>query len=733
MAGAGCENGPMPGNSSEYASLRGEIERITYRDDQTGYSVIRLKVPGSARLVTAVGILPIASVGEALSLSGEWVVHPRFGRQFQVHSCIPSAPVSAAGIERYLGSGSIKGVGPVTARKIVEAFGDKALEVLDREPERLSEVNGIGKSRLDVIIAGWKARSAARETLLFLYSVGVGSGLAEKIQRRYGERTVERIRENPYRLAEEVWGIGFLTADRIAAQMGFGPDSPERIDAGILHTLRRLSEAGHLYSPLPQLVSSASSLLACDPATVREAVPRGIARKDLVLEERDGEEAAVYLAASYKAECQVAFRLKVLLSSLPSREEFPRDLDEFVSQLPLRLSSRQVDALRLSVEKRVLIITGGPGTGKTTLVNAILKLHERQGRKIALAAPTGRAAKRLQETTGQKARTIHRLLEYKVQEGTFSRNADRPLGCDLLVVDEVSMLDMQMAAHLLEAVPAGASLILVGDADQLPSVGPGNVLRECIDSGVIPVVELNEIFRQSRESLIVINAHRIRNGMMPLFSEGSEAHGGFRFIPEEEPEKVAEKVCELVKRTLPDRFGLDPMEDIQVLCPMHKGEAGSLALNERLQAALNGTSPALRRGGRSFRIGDRVMQIRNDYEKEVFNGDIGRVMGIDEEEQVMMIAYEGRVVPYLFADLDQVIPAYAITVHKSQGSEYPAVVIPFTTQHYLMLQRNLLYTALTRARRQAVIVGTKKALAIAVKNDRVQQRYSRLAGRLASK
>jgi exodeoxyribonuclease V alpha subunit len=720
----------MPEITSGNASLQGEIERITYRDEKTGYSVIRLRITGAAKPVTVVGILPAASVGEALSLLGEWVVHPRFGKQFQARSCRPSVPVTAAGIERYLGSGAIKGVGPVTARRIVQEFGEKALDILDREPERIGRVSGIGKARLNVIKTGWKARTVAREALLFLYSVGVGAGLAEKIQRRYGDSTVERIRENPYRLAEEVWGIGFLTADRIAAQMGFSPDCSFRVDAGILHALRTLSEAGHLYSPLPELLSRASGLLGAEPENLSEAIARGVARGELVVEEKGGEE-AVYLMSSFRSETHVAHCLKGLLSSASPREGLGDTFGEFVRRYPVRLSEKQVEALRLSMDGRVLIVTGGPGTGKTTLVKAILKLHEGHKKRIFLAAPTGRASKRLMETTGQNARTVHRLLEYKVQDGTFARCAENPLACDLLVVDEVSMLDTQMAAHLLDAVPPGASLILVGDADQLPSVGPGNVLRECIASGVIPVVELNEIFRQSRESLIIVNAHRVREGLMPFLSGEGEARKGFHFISEENPENVALKVCELVSRILPQRFGLDPLEDIQVLCPMHKGESGAIALNDRLQEALNGHSAGFHRGGKTFRIGDRVMQVKNDYEKDVFNGDIGRIVGIEEEEQVLAISFDGKVVPYAFIDLDQVIPAYAITVHKSQGSEYPAVVIPLTTQHYLMLQRNLLYTALTRARRLAVVVGTKKALAIAVKNEKVQLRCSRLALRLS--
>lgn len=719
----------MAEKMTQNENLNGEIERITYHDGRTGYTVIRLKVPGRAGLVTAVGILPAASIGECLSLTGEWTVHPRFGRQFQVQSCRPSYPVTKGGIERYLGSGLIKGVGPVTAKRIVAEFGEKALDVLDRAPEKLARVNGIGKGRMEMIMAGWKARTAARDTMLFLYSVGVGSALAEKIHRRYGGRTIEMIRENPYRLAEEVWGVGFLTADRVAAKMGFSPDSPFRVDAGILHTLRTLSEAGHLYSPLPELLCRAGGILGLEEGPIRQALSRCILRGELVLEEREKEE-AVYLASSFRAENLVADRLKSLLSCSSSTKVDEEKFRAFLSRYPIQLSGRQEDALRLSCQRGVLIVTGGPGTGKTTLVRAILKLYEGTSTKILLAAPTGRAAKRLQETTGEIAKTVHRLLEYRAQDGTFARNSGNPLPCDLLILDEVSMLDAHMASQLLDAVPQGSSLILVGDADQLPSVGPGNVLKECVASGVIPAVVLGEIFRQSQESLIVVNAHRVKNGLMPLLAGEKEDRRGFYFVPVEDPEKVAEKVRELVTRTLPRRFRLDPLEEIQVLCPMHKGASGAIALNRSLQESLNGDSFGLERGERLFRVGDRVMQVKNDYEKEVFNGDIGRITGIDKEEQSLTIVFEGRVIPYDFQDLDQVVPAYAITIHKSQGSEYPAVVIPLTTQHYIMLQRNLFYTALTRARKIAVVVGTKKAMAIAVRNDRVQHRFTRLAMKL---
>lgn len=708
--------------------IRGQIERVTFYNEESGYSVLRCKVPGRVDLVTVVGNIPNPVPGELLRIQGSWKQHPRYGEQFQSVFFTRLAPATLQGIRRYLGSGLVKGIGPVMADRIVERFGEKTLEVIERDPHRLLEVEGIGEKRVEQIGKAWEEQKEIRTVMLFLQSQGVSATYATKIYKQYGNDSVRVVRENPYRLASDVTGIGFLTADKIAFKLGFSKDSPLRAEAGILYVLNRLAEEGHVFFPKGPLIERCRQMLDIDEEQTEAAIDRVSGRGGIVIDEE-----AVYLAAFYQAEVGSARLLKRLLSSPKSLPELDPEMaiPALQKSLSFQLAERQVKALKMACSEKVMILTGGPGTGKTTIIRALLRLFSGLGVRALLAAPTGRAAKRMSEATGRQAKTLHRLLEYSSSRGGFQRNEENPLPCDLLIVDETSMVDIVLFYHLLKAVPPSATLVLVGDTHQLPSVGAGNVLGDLIASGAIPVIELNEIFRQARKSHIIVNAHRINEGKMP--ASNGDLNGGLRdfyFIEEEDPEKVLSLILKLVLERIPSRFGFDPVDDIQVLSPMHRGIVGAENLNAELQKRLNPKGEEILRGSRAFRAGDKVMQIRNDYDREVFNGDIGRIVGIDKTEQEVRVRIDGREVVYDFGDLDELVHAYAVSVHKSQGSEYPAVVLPLLTQHYLLLQRNLLYTAVTRGRKLVVLVGTKKALAIAVRNDKMQKRFTRLAERV---
>ncbi len=698
--------------------LEGTLETLTYRNEQTGYSVARLQVAGLPGQVTVVGTLHDPVVGQTLQLSGEWQNHPRYGRQFRIETSRSSSPATSEGIERYLGSGLIKGIGPELARRIVARFGTDALRVLDEEPRRLAEVPGIGPSRLAALNEAWKAQRGLREVMLFLQSHDIGTANAWRIYRQYGAEAVQRIRENPYRLAEEVYGIGFRTADRVAASLGLARDSPARCQAGLLFALGQAE--GHTCLPEGELLKRAAALLELPEERLAEGLRELAASGRVVV-----EEAGVYLPALHAAEAGIALLLRRLASApraaLSSDPE--KDIARAQTRLELTLDPPQAEALAAALREKVLVLTGGPGTGKTTILRALVAALS--GKRVLLAAPTGRAAKRLEESSGLEARTIHRLLEYDRRTGGFRKGPSEPLDCDLLIVDETSMVDTLLMYQLLRALPAGAGLLLVGDADQLPSVGPGNVLRDIIASGKVAVRELTHIFRQAAASRIVTNAHRIRAGRMP------EADGeDFYFIEQESPQKAAEIILQLVTERIPRRFGLNPLEDIQVLSPMHKGEVGVENLNRLLQAALNPGAAGLQRGPRRLCVGDRVLQLRNDYEKEIFNGDIGRIRSLDPDSQEAEILFDGRPVRYEPAELDEVALAYAVSVHKAQGGEFPAVVVPVMTQHYVLLQRNLLYTAVTRGRRLVVLVGTRRALHIALSKAGAGARFTGLTRRL---
>ncbi len=713
--------------------LKGQIERITYCNEETGYTVARLKAEGETGLVTIVGSIPGLSPGETVKLKGEWQSHAKYGQQFKTASCELVMPATVSGIERYLGSGMIKGIGPVMAKRLVSKFAVETLDVIDRDIERLREVDGIGEKRIGMIRGAWQTQKEVRDVMVFLQGHGVSPAYAVKIFKQYGKEAVPVVRENPYRLAEDVFGIGFITADRIASMLGIANDSPVRARAGIQYILNRLSDEGHVCYPFNQLVEQCEKVLDIERGIILDAMSWAASDRRIVIEETgdpSGCDNAVYLVRFHVSEQGIARRLRDLLAH--PRQLPLMDRDELLAaaekQLGLALSSQQALAVRDSVERKVMVITGGPGTGKTTIIKSIITIQERIGHRVMLAAPTGRAARRMSEATGREARTIHRLLEFSPKEGRFKKDEQDPLQAEAFVIDEGSMIDTVLMYHLLKALPLHATLILVGDVDQLPSVGAGNVLKDIIDSHVVPVVRLNEIFRQSRESMIIVNAHRVNSGLMPILT--GTGRSDFQFIEMEEPEAAVERLVGLCREGIPRKFGYHSIDDIQVLTPMHRGTLGALNLNIELQKHLNPSKDELLRGGRTFKTGDKVMQIINNYDKDVYNGDIGRIRKIDREEQEVYVDFYGKLVGYDLSDLDELVLAYATSVHKAQGSEYPAVVMPIFMQHYILLQRNLLYTGITRGKKLVVLLGTKKALGIAVRNDRPQMRYTLLKERL---
>ena len=718
-------------STSKHTTLEGILDRIVFFNEENGFTVARLQVAKRRDLIAIVGVLPSPTPGETLRLKGEWVIDTKFGEQFRVQSCLSVLPATLTGIEKYLGSGLVKGIGPIMAKRIVVRFGLDTLDVIEDSTEKLQEVEGIGPIRVERIAEAWQEQREIREVMVFLQGEGVSSTYAVKIYKAYGDRAISAVKENPYRLALDISGIGFKTADKIAQNMGIDPASPMRAEAGIIHVLSGLVDEGHVYYPYEELKEKAAELLELGKETLDAALGTLAEQRRVVIEEYP-ELKVVYLTPLHVAEVNVAIRLKTLLNSPKQLSQI--DIEKAIGWVQrvnrIELAEMQKEALRKAITGKVTVITGGPGTGKTTLVNSLIKILGQKRQSIALASPTGRAAKRLSEVTGHEAKTIHRLLEFSPSESGFKRNENNPLDADLVIIDEVSMVDILLMNHLLKAMRPAATLLLVGDADQLPSVGPGNVLKDIIASEQVETIKLTEIFRQAQESLIVVNAHRVNRGEFLQLQPSPGQQSNLYFINREEPEKVMEVIKDLCKRRLPHAFQFDPLEDIQVMTPMHRGTVGVANLNAELQNLLNPNGKAVARGGRLFRVNDKVMQIKNNYEKDIFNGDIGRIVDIDLEEQKLMVKLEDRVIDYDWSDLDELVLAYAISIHKSQGSEYPAVVIPLLTQHYIMLQRNLLYTAITRARRLVVLVGSKRAVAIAIKNNKVQLRYTNLSGKL---
>jgi len=719
-------------------SMKATLEKIIYYNEENNYLVARCSLSENEdKTFTIVGNIVNPCPGILLEIKGEWSTHPRYGKQFKVKSYIKIQPATRKGIERYLGSGIIEKIGPGIAAKIVKHFGEDSLKIIEENPDRLEEVEGIGSRRKENILSAWEKQKKTKQVMLYLYSLGIGPSTVNKIYATYGDEAPQKIQENPYCLIQDIFGIGFKKADSIATDIGVKKDSFQRIKAGIYHTLIQSTDQGHAFLPYDEIKRKAAELLGIDDALVEKTILSLREKREIVVEDN-----AVYHPDLYLAEMEVADKLGRFLknekNTLPL--EWEKTLNLLEGKQKIKLSLSQKKAIKTALTEKLMVLTGGPGTGKTTTLKSIVLLFEEFGFKVLLAAPTGRAAKRLSQATERNASTIHRLLGFVPGQG-FIKNEKNRLRVDLLVIDEVSMVDITLMRALLKALPSSCRLILVGDADQLPAVGPGNLLQDIIQSGVVSVVKLEEIFRQAKKSLIVVNAHRINNGKFPYLPYFSSLQNNlnnveerdFYFLEETNPEKAEEKVVNLYCKEIPEKFGFDPFSEIQVISPLYKGKAGVTRLNKILQKILNPKGHFLLRGQTVFRVGDKVMQLKNNYEKEVFNGDIGIIEQVNSGKEEILVRFPEKSAVYRGQELNQLTLSYAVSVHKSQGSEYPAIIMPIIISHYIMLQRNLLYTALTRAKKLAILVGEKKALFIAIKNNKAIKRYTKLAERLAKK